>query len=108
MHKIVGVAALLLGLAIAPVLGGMGMEVKAPQLGPTSVEAPASAPERPDVEPSVVEQASACEWSCRACAADEGCKTLCTEVGDCGSVCGVTARCDDAHHWDEQACACVN
>lgn len=116
MYKIMTVAALLVGLALAPVLGS---EFRADAFTPGargnaqpgSVETGAS--KRAAAGPSAgkgaaeADEVSSCAWSCQACEPEQGCSQICTEIGECGSVCGVMARCDAGLRWDESACTCV-
>lgn len=109
------VAALLVGLALAPVLGS---EFRADAFTPGargnahpgSVETGASkraAGPRTAQGAAEADDVSSCAWSCQACEPEQGCSQICTEVGECGSVCGVMARCDAGLRWDESVCACV-
>jgi hypothetical protein len=105
MYKLMTLAAVLVVLALAPVLTGMSA-AEAPQPMRGMGGQKASEPAGP-AELASPDELLACEWSCRACKAEEGCRQLCTETGDCGSTCGVMAQCDAQHAWREDACACV-
>jgi hypothetical protein len=105
MYKLLSLAAVLVALALAPVLGGM-RQAESPQ---GSVRVGEQLSKRVDaVVPDAVTDEQACQWACRACEPEQGCRQLCNEIGDCGSSCGVTARCDAQHVWSEDACACVS
>lgn len=113
MYKIMTVAALLVGLALAPVLGS---EFRADAFTrgargnaqPGSVKTDASKRGGlTDPGAGEADEVSSCAWSCQACEPEQGCSQICTEVGECGSVCGVMARCDAGLRWDESVCACV-
>jgi hypothetical protein len=111
MYKLMTFATVLVALALAPVLSGMGGDARPRDpsgAGEVEVRRPSEAVSQQGVraiEPEETNQT--CEWSCRACAADQGCRQICTEIGDCGNSCGVTARCDARHEWSEDACACI-
>jgi hypothetical protein len=104
MYKLMTLAAALVVLALAPVLTGVrrddgpAREMVGPGTHASGVRA---------AEPSQPDEALTCEWTCRACEPEQGCRQICTETGDCGSTCGVTAQCDTQHAWSEDACACV-
>jgi hypothetical protein len=101
MYKLMTLAVVLVALALAPVLGGVsGNGTSHGQLDPSQQ---LSAPRT--VDPG---QALTCDWACQACESDQGCRQICTEIGDCGSTCGVMASCDAQHAWSDEACACVS
>ena len=111
MYKLMTLAVVLVALALAPVLGGVsgngtprervdvGVGVSVGEREQASVQVAA--------ERAQIAEAMSCDWACEACEPDQGCQQVCTEVGDCGSTCGVMARCDAQHVWSNDACACV-
>jgi hypothetical protein len=110
MYKLMTLSVVLVALALAPVLGGVSAEgtlrepmnaIEASELS-EQLSAPPASERRQHAE------TSACDWACEACESDQGCQQTCTEIGDCGSTCGVMARCDAQHVWNDQACACVS
>ncbi|PRP95233.1 hypothetical protein [Enhygromyxa salina] len=115
MYKLITLSTLLLGLALAPVLGGsVGQDRHGPARGdslhPDYLDQLEHAERRVGDQTSAVLDApvASCEWRCEACEADQGCSQTCTEIGNCGSTCNVIARCDVGYAWDEASCSCVN
>jgi hypothetical protein len=104
MYKLLSLAAVLVALALAPVLTGMH-QAENPQ-GSVHVGEPLERAEKVDAGAKAEQQS--CDWNCQACQPEQGCRQFCTEVGDCGSSCGVTAQCDAQHVWSDDACACVS
>ena len=105
MYKLMTLGALLVGLALAPVLsGGIDPEQKtlpkierpaisaSDQLSPTNDAARASA--------------RSCQWECHVCEAEQDCANTCTEIGECGSSCGFIMQCKPGQNWNESNCAC--
>lgn len=112
MYKLMTFATVLVALALAPVLSGMSGDARPrdPSEAGEVIEVRRAdeVVAQQGVRADVTEEAAkTCEWSCQACEADQGCRQICTEIGDCGNACGVTARCDAQHEWSEEACACV-
>jgi hypothetical protein len=111
MYKLMTLATVLVALALAPVLSGMGRDdrPREPSGAGDMDQASGRTNESPTIGQNMnaAEQAQTCEWACQACDPDQGCRQLCTEIGDCGNTCGVTARCDAQHTWNDEACACV-
>ena len=112
MYKLMTLATVLVALALAPVLSGMGGDARPRDPSGAGdmarpIEVAGEAPEQDPTSTNAPEDAKTCEWSCRACEPDQGCRQFCTEIGDCGSTCGVTARCDSHHKWSDDACACI-
>jgi hypothetical protein len=103
MYKLLSLATVLVALALAPVLSGIH-QAENPQ---GTARAGASVEPVQRIIPAKAEEQS-CDWSCRACEPEQGCKQLCTEIGDFGNSCGVTAQCDAQHVWSDDACACVS
>jgi hypothetical protein len=103
MYKLMTLTAVLVALALAPVFGGVSADDRPG--GSVDVREPAS--ERLAAERAQIDESLTCDWTCQACEADQGCQQICTELGDCGSTCGVMARCDAQHEWSDEACACV-
>jgi hypothetical protein len=103
MYKLMTLAVVLVALALAPVLGGVSPD--------DTPREPADVSEQASVQVAVERRPSdetvTCDWACEACEADQGCQQVCTEIGDCGSTCGVMARCDAQHVWSDQDCGCV-
>jgi hypothetical protein len=115
MYKFLTISTLLLGLALAPVLGGSVGQERTPSVHPDSLHPDhfeqLDEQERHNVRDQSVQLVAAiasCEWRCEACEPDQGCSQTCTEVGNCGSTCDVVARCDVDYAWDEASCSCVN
>jgi hypothetical protein len=105
MYKLLSLAAVLVALALAPVLTGIH-QAENPQ-GSVRVGEQSSERAKAGESSASVEEQS-CDWTCQACEPDQGCRQFCTEIGDCGSSCGVTAQCDAQHVWDDEDCACVS
>jgi hypothetical protein len=103
MYKLMTLAVVLVALALAPVLGGVSGGDRPREL--VDVREPSSAPTA--AERAQIAETLTCDWACEACEADQGCQQVCTEIGDCGSTCGVMARCDAQHVWSDETCACV-
>jgi hypothetical protein len=102
MYKIMTLSTLLLGLALAPVLSSVGDATdNRPIHSIDTVATTEPMDELPADEPS------SCEWSCGACEPGQNCTQMCTEVGDCGNSCGVTAHCASGFGWDDASCSCV-
>jgi hypothetical protein len=102
MYKLMTLAAVLVALALAPVLGGVSDDraLRDPiDMSRASVQVA--------TEHATSDETLTCDWSCQACASDQGCQQICSEIGDCGSTCGVMARCDAQHVWSDDACSCV-
>lgn len=106
MYKLMTLAVVLVALALAPVLGGVSGSGTSRE--PADVDAREQASKRVAAERAQIAETMTCDWACEACEADQGCQQVCTEVGDCGSTCGVMARCDAQHVWSDDACACVS
>lgn len=116
MYKLITLSTLLLGLALAPVLGG---NVEQRHGGPAQSDSPYvdGALHDPsgalagalagDTAANMSIEASACDWRCEPCEPDQGCTQTCTEIGNCGTTCNVIARCDVGYVWDEGSCSCV-
>jgi hypothetical protein len=102
MYKLMTMASVLVILALAPVLTGMSRDE-----GPRDMPGQRATHGAEPAEPARLHDPLSCEWTCRACEPEQGCRQLCTETGDCGSTCGVMAQCDDRHAWSDDACACV-
>lgn len=113
MYKLITLATLLLGLALAPVLRGSVAEDK---LDPMQTDWPRDndrvtdrvldhAGQSDDAATEV--ETSACEWRCEACEPGQACSQICTEIGNCGSTCDMVARCNAEFVWDETSCSCV-
>lgn len=105
MYKLMTLAVVLVALALAPVLGGVSGDDTLRQR--SDVSGQTSAPIAAERARAQIDQTPSCDWACEACEADQGCQQVCTEIGDCGSTCGVMARCDAQHVWSDEACGCV-
>ncbi|KIG17197.1 hypothetical protein DB30_03510 [Enhygromyxa salina] len=115
MYKLITLSTLLLGLALAPVLGG---SVGQDRTGPAQTDSlhPDYHRDRVRIDRENSQGLSSqldgpiasCEWSCEACEPDQGCTQTCTEIGNCGSTCNVISRCEVGFAWDEASCSCVN
>jgi hypothetical protein len=103
MYKLMTLAAVLVALALAPVLGGVSDDraLRDP------VDASRARVHPIEAEPAPSGEAPTCDWSCETCEPDQGCQQICSEIGDCGSTCGVIAHCDAQHVWSDEACSCV-
>jgi hypothetical protein len=109
MYKALTLVTLIAGLVAVPVLRGGSVDLGSDREQTRAPEVANQLTEQATLglhEPGPVELTS-CEWACQACEAGQGCTQTCTEIGDCGSVCGVIARCEVGHRWDDSACACV-
>jgi hypothetical protein len=104
MYKLMTLAVVLVALALAPVLGGVSGSGTTGDLVDASEQLTASR----TVDPAPNDETLTCDWACQACESDQGCQQICTEIGDCGSTCGVMARCDAQHAWSDEACACIS
>jgi hypothetical protein len=105
MYKLMTLAVVLVALALAPVLGGVSAEGTLRE--PMDASEASEQLSNPIAQRRQADETPACDWACEACEADQGCQQTCTEIGDCGSTCGVMARCDGQHVWNDEACACV-
>lgn len=109
MYKLITLATLLLGLALAPVLSG---SVRQDGRGPAQTDSLHRVHDSRVGDPATSNgsagEAGACEWRCEACEAGQGCSQTCTEIGNCGSTCNVIARCDTGYVWDEDSCSCLD
>ena len=107
MYKLMTLGALLLGLALAPVLSGNGAQEEQDDLVELSArQIDARVSSEQGVDQPVTQEARTCEWQCEVCEPEQGCSQVCTEIGDCGSACDMVAQCDAEHTWDESTCAC--
>lgn len=105
MYKVMTFGALLVGLALAPVLSG-GLDPERKTL--PEVELPAS---NLDAAPAKVgaktpDSKRSCQWECSACEAGQDCTHSCMEVGECGSSCGFIMQCVTGQTWNEASCSC--
>ena len=108
MYKLITLATLLVGLALAPVLGG---SVEQEPRGPAQTDSLRVNHRILDRTPATAAselELGSCEWACEACEPGQACTQTCTEIGNCGSTCDVIARCNRGYVWDEGSCSCVN